>query len=113
MVKGSGPIFPLIAAGHNDLVPKVIDVSKKLGKGYDIESINPDETIKRIEVKTEGINRSFIMSINEIQKSIELENYYIYVVVNPESSNPKIKAFEVKDILNELKCNPINYRVYF
>lgn len=82
--------------------------------GYDIEVKNKKgEIVKRIEVKTESYNHSFILTSHELQKSDTFDNYYIYVVRNPESNRPLIQSIIVKDILAELTCEPIDYRVYF
>jgi len=92
----------------------VKSVSDNESLGYDIEVRNKsNEIIKRIEVKTESINSSFIITQNEIQKSNQYDNYYIYIVENPESERPVIKSLIVKNILEELTCIPIGYRVYF
>lgn len=89
-------------------------VSENDTLGYDIEVKNKEgEIIKRIEVKTESYNCSFILTSNELQKANEYDNYYIYVVRNPESNNPLIQQIKIKDILKSMTCEPIDYRVYF
>lgn len=92
----------------------VINVSDNIALGYDIEVRNlADNIIKRIEVKTESFDKSFIITSNEISQSRKYDNYYIYVVRDVKSSQPKIQAMKVVDILNELSCYPTGYRVYF
>jgi len=97
--------------GRNRFVEKV---SNNNSLGYDVEVKNKKgEVIKRIEVKTESYNRSFILTSNELQKANTYDNYYIYVVKNPESYKPLIQQLKPKDIVNSMTCEPINYRVYF
>jgi hypothetical protein len=92
----------------------VINVSDNPAVGYDIEVSNmAGNIIKRIEVKTEGFDKFFIITSNEIAKSYEYDNYYIYIVRDVKSNQPKIQALKVVDILNELSCYPTGYRVYF
>lgn len=60
-------------------------------KGYDIESIDRDTTLRRIEVK--GISNldrhSITLSANEMKASNYFPNYYLYVVKEPET-NPRL-----------------------
>jgi len=99
---------------EKQLNENVVQVSNNPSKGYDIEVLNnKNEIIKRIEVKTEGMNSSFIISPNEIKKSNKYDNYYIYVVKFPESKKPIIKCLSVRDILSDMTTEPIGYRVYF
>lgn len=94
--------------------PVVIDVSDDYSLGYDIEVRNTaGNIIKRIEVKTEGADKSFIITNNEVQKSMIYDNYFIYIVRNLDSNKPEIRGMKVKDILNELTCIPMAYRAYF
>ena len=62
-------------------------------KGYDINSFEIDGTPRQIEVKTtrsrEG-STQFFLSVNEFNKSQELENYYLYIVFDILSKQPKI-----------------------
>lgn len=96
---------------ENKFVEKVSDDNSL---GFDIAVKNEKkEIIKRIEVKTESFNSSFIITENEIQKSKEFDNYYIYIVRNPESKEPLIQQIKPIDILKNMTCIPINYRVYF
>ncbi len=98
---------------EKEVSPVVIDVSTTPSLGYDIEV--RDETgliLKRIEVKTEGPDRSFLITINEVQKSMLYDNYYIYIVRHLESK-PEIQGLKIADLLNGLTCTPVSYRVYF
>ncbi len=82
--------------------------------GYDIEVKNKKgEIIKRIEVKTESYNQSFILTFYELQKANIYDNYYIYVVKNPKSKSPLIQSIKTKDILKSMTYEPIDYRIYF
>lgn len=99
---------------ENQFFKNVKNVSDDPSIGYDIEVKNElNEVVKRIEVKTESYNCSFIITINEIQKSMKFNDYYIYVVSNLDSENPTIKSIKVSNILDELTCMPVQYRVYF
>lgn len=84
---------------REDLAEKVIPMFKeKPSAGYDILSYDLDGTEKYIEVKSTNnspANRvKFIITINEYKKAKELKNYYIYIVFNTKSRNPKIGIIE-------------------
>ena len=83
-------------AGFVDLAEKVEQISLKDDSlGYDVLSFEADESeIRRhIEVKTttyEDLGQGFYLTKNELDKSNELENYWLYIVLDINSSNPKI-----------------------
>lgn len=84
--------------------------------GYDILSVNPDGTPRYIEVKaTKGKagNMSFFYTINELQTAQGLkENYYVYLVYEILSKNPKIWVLKNPFIgENSLTLEPIKFRV--
>lgn len=85
-------------AGRSDLADKVEQISEKdTYAGYDIVSFSTDGTLKRIEVKsTTGKPNSvtFYLSANELRKSKELDNYYIYLVFEVDTLHPKILSFK-------------------
>ncbi len=60
-------------------------------KGYDIESIDRDMTLRRIEVKgiSDPDEHSVTLSANEIKASNYFPNYYLYVVKEPKT-NPQL-----------------------
>jgi len=76
------------------LIKKIKQVSLTSNHyGYDIKSFNDDETPRYIEVKTTTSkigDANFFLTINELNKAKELENYCIYIVYEISSSSPKI-----------------------
>ncbi|MGA8263565.1 MAG: DUF3883 domain-containing protein, partial [Ignavibacteriaceae bacterium] len=86
--------------------------------GYDILSLDEKGKAKYIEVKSTRNNSdivNFIISSNEKEEAKNLNNYYIYVVLEAHTLHPKV--IQIKDPINtyEKKMNitPINYRVVF
>jgi hypothetical protein len=68
---------------------------KNDSKGYDILSFDDDEgKIPRyIEVKAttaKNLSQGFYLTENELQKSHELDNYYLYIVFDVKGKYPKI-----------------------
>ncbi|MBE9468621.1 MAG: DUF3883 domain-containing protein [Bacteroidetes bacterium] len=99
------PIEKLIHSSRND---------DRLG--YDIQSLDIDGKIKYIEVKAtqrQKGNANFIITENEKEKSENLDNYFIYVVFEANTTRPKIWRIEepFKKYKSKLKLQPINYRV--
>ena len=100
---------------RRDLASKVRQVSKEDDSlGYDVLSFDSNGKEKFIEVKSTSRgpgNTSFIITSNELEVSKKLPNYYIYIVYDVMSTNPKIarigKPFERE--LFELE--PIAFRV--
>lgn len=83
--------------------------------GYDIKSINNDGSTRYIEVKaTTGKvgDVSFYYTENEIQTAKELgDNYFLYIVYDILSDNPKIWMIKNPILYNNLAIRPIKYRV--
>ncbi|MCF6130889.1 DUF3883 domain-containing protein [Flavobacterium wongokense] len=86
--------------------------------GYDILSFEDnDEEIKRyIEVKATRAkvgNANFFLTINELKTAKEKENYFIYLVYDILSKEPKIwiigNPFNPEN--NKVNLQPINYKV--
>jgi len=85
--------------------------------GYDILSFEEDGREKYIEVKSTNNSplgkANFLITINECEKAKELKNYYIYIVFNAKSINPKI--WILKDPISlqgkGLTITPISFRV--
>lgn len=85
--------------------------------GYDILSFNDDKSERYIEVKAtraKAGNANFFLTLNELNTAKEKqENYYIYMVYDILSANPKIWIIpnpfspENKNVLMET----VNYRV--
>ncbi len=108
----------LRSAGKPKLADEVERVSLESDSyGYDIRSYNEDETPRYIEVKATRSrvgNVSFFLTINELRKAEEKkDNYYIYMVYDILSENPKIwiigNPFNPKN--NKIHITPINYKV--
>jgi len=77
------------------LAKRIDKVSKNNpSAGYDILSFEEDSREKYIEVKSTNNSPSsmvnFLITINEYEKAKALKNYYIYIVFNAKSKNPKI-----------------------
>lgn len=103
--------------GKGDLAKKVQIVSLVNDvKGYDILSFNEFGVEKYIEVKStksKPTEINFIITENERQKSLKLDNYYIYVVFEAHTQNPKIQIIKspFNSLGNEIFVEPIRYRV--
>jgi hypothetical protein len=108
----------LQSSGLNKQAGKVVRVSLQSDSwGYDILSFNDDKTERYIEVKATRAKpgtANFFLTLNELYTAKEKqENYYIYMVFDILSPNPKILIIpnpfspENKNVLME----PINYRV--
>ncbi len=100
------------------LIERIKQVSKENDSlGYDILSFNFNGNEKYIEVKStlatpKDIN--FFLTHNEYLKAQELrENYYLYIVYEANTSNPKILMIKNPFIIQKenIEMNPMNYRV--
>jgi Domain of unknown function (DUF3883) len=102
---------------RNDLAEKVIQVSLESDSfGYDILSFDYEGNKKYIEVKTTTAkvgNANFFLTSNELTTAKTIENYYIYMVYDILSENPKV--WEIQNPFNPENENvfktPTNYRV--
>lgn len=103
--------------GEADLSNRIRQISKEnTSAGYDILSFEEDGREKYIEVKSTNNSPSgkanFLITINECEKAKELKNYYIYIVFNAKSINPKI--WILKDPISlqgkGLTLTPISFR---
>jgi len=104
--------------GRHDLAKKIEHVSKKdTNAGYDILSFELNGEEKFIEVKSTASSfkniANFILTSNEYDKAQRLKNYYIYIVFEAKSENPKI--WRIKDPIalkdKGLKMSPLSFRV--
>ena len=97
-------------------------LSKKVSKakydylGYDVKSFEENGDERYIEVKATRSKvgaANFFLSVNEFQKAQELKNYFVYVVFDILSDNPKI--WKIGNPFNpenkKVKMTPISYRV--
>lgn len=100
------------------LVNGIRQISKEnTSAGYDILSFEEDGRNKYIEVKSTNNSPSskanFLITINEYEKAKDLKNFYIYIVFNVKSKNPKIwrlrDPFSFQD--KGLALTPISFRV--
>ena len=103
--------------GKFELARKVDRVSLKSDSlGYDILSFEEDGKERLIEVKATSskvTDANFFLTINELKTAKEKENYYIYMVYDILSKEPKI--WVIKNPFNPMNINihiePINYKV--
>ena len=83
--------------------------------GYDILSLNDDGTKRYIEVKaTSGKvgDVNFYYTQNEYEKAQEYkENYYLYIVFEILSINPKIWIVKNPFLSDEVSMQPVQYKV--
>lgn len=82
--------------------------------GYDIEYFNLNKQKVCIEVKSTTGKKFpyFHLTINEYNASQQNELYYIYLVSNCKSKNPKIEILENPFIKDNFKLEPIVFKVY-
>ena len=108
----------LNSIGKVDFIDKIKQVShENINAGYDIISYDEQGKVKYIEVKSTTSSNlpraNFIISSNELKKAKELDNYFIYIVFEANSTNPKIqkikKPLDLPD--NKIEITPISYRV--
>ncbi len=103
---------------YPDLAEKVRSVAKNPKLGFDIISFEIDGIQKQIEVKaisTNKSNKSFFLSRNELRKSKEYPNYYLYCVSELSSEKPKILRIKQPNFENEndFKMEPMTYKITF
>ena len=83
--------------------------------GYDILSINPDGTNRYIEVKATTGNVGdvdFYYTENEFEKAKEQgKDYYIYIVFEIKSKNPKIWRIQNPFLVSNAWMKPVQYKV--
>ena len=107
----------LAGKGMKELAEKVDHISKRDDSiGYDIKSYDSNGAEKYIEVKStlNPVGRcNIFISLNELQTSQEIGNYYFYIVYDVGSQNPKIwkvkGAFLLKD--KNIVVEPILYKI--
>lgn len=103
---------------YSKLAEKVRSVANNPKLGFDIISFEIDGTQKQIEVKaisTNKSNKSFFLSRNELRKSKEYPNYYLYCVSELNSEKPKILRIKQPNFENEndFKMEPMTYKITF
>jgi len=104
--------------GRIDLIDELRHISiEDDSAGYDILSFDNKGNEKYIEVKSTTLKVSnvhhFNISSNEYEKARNLKNYYIYLVFETNTKNPKIfklkRPFDLPDSI--IKITPANYDV--
>ncbi|MBI9055477.1 MAG: DUF3883 domain-containing protein [Bacteroidales bacterium] len=85
--------------------------------GYDIEYENDLEQKIRIEVKATTAKKFpyFNLTINELNSAKQFDNYYIYLVSECLTENPKIEIVENPfkgESVNKFSVEPIAFKVY-
>ena len=106
----------LLSVGKKELSNKVEWVSKTRGDGlgYDIESYDSETEEKIfIEVKTTkgACDNAFYISKNELDRSKDTPNYYLYRLYNYDERNSEYKLMIIKGDLSYLCTEPVSYRV--
>tara|TARA_B100000315_G_scaffold247189_1_gene275577 strand:+ start:2507 stop:4054 length:1548 start_codon:yes stop_codon:yes gene_type:complete len=102
--------------GREDLSEKVEYLSPiDDNAGYDIKSFTENGNVKYIEVKTtkSGLQTEFFVSENQVNKSKELENYFIYRVYNYDTNldSGDFYIFSGK-IETYFDLHPIEYKAF-
>ena len=81
-------------AGRNDLAKRVLHIADTDdSKGFDILSFDDDGTERKIEVKSTSMDsfyKGFFLSVNELEESKILDNYYLYLVSSAMTDKPLI-----------------------
>lgn len=100
------------------LIDKVQIVSDNHSLGYDILSYDKNGNEKQIEVKAlkddDGVY-AFYLTENEVNASIILNNYFIYLVKGIQSPNPEIFIIRHPNFRDKSKFHieNINYKLHF
>lgn len=106
----------LIQGGKPELASRIEHISQETDSaGYDILSFDEDGTPRKIEVKaTRGSNldRGFYISVNELEQSKILDNYYVYFVFSTMTNKPRVHPIK-NPVLNgpDFELRPITYHV--
>ena len=92
-------------AGHADPSSVVLPVWDEPARGYDILSAEMNGDPRHVEVKaarrkSDG-TLSFILSLNEFEKSRSLDNYWFYLVIGADSESPDILAVPGQEVLEQ------------
>lgn len=104
----------LTKEGRSDLAEKVEDYSKKYGKGFDVLSWNTNNTERCIEVKASS-NNGFIITRNELNKSEENPNFWIYILNEKKNGKVQIKTLQGPGFRDssQFRLEPKDYYVSF
>jgi hypothetical protein len=93
-------------------------VADQITLGYDIVSYETDGREKQIEVKAiqvKGSQASFFISRQELDKSRQLPNYYLYCVEKMVEDTPLITIFRHPDWQDHTRftLRTVNFQVSF
>lgn len=84
----------LTAAGRADLAGRIVHVADRDDTaGYDVLSFNDDGTPRYIEVKSTtapDLSPGFYLTANELDKSLKLQNFFVYLVFSAVSTSPRV-----------------------
>lgn len=102
--------------GRPDLAKKVTHVAKEKGDGlgYDILSYSLNDEEKFIEVKTTegGLNSTFYVTRNELEKSkIASTKFYLYRVYNYAQINHTADLLKIQGDLTPICQTPLSYKI--
>mgnify|MGYP001225466958 FL=1 len=104
-------------AGRNDLAERVLHIADTDdSKGFDILSFDDDGTERKIEVKSTSMDsfyKGFFLSVNELEKSKILDNYYLYLVSSAMTNKPLINQIPKPAYSEpeEFTLSPVLYNV--
>lgn len=109
-------VAALRKAGKQELSKNVRIVSQDMSLGYDISSYTVDGKEKHIEVKGTKLQNGgvFFLTANELLRSKEVEDYFLFVVTGIGSEHPKIHYVSDPDFQSDFfQMEPTGYRVRY
>ncbi|MDD5055836.1 MAG: DUF3883 domain-containing protein [Candidatus Peribacteraceae bacterium] len=106
----------LTKAGRKDLADRVEQVSQNMSKGYDILSFDQMGREKHIEVKGTRSHTSctFNLTANELRRSQELPDFYLYIVTGVDSNRARIRYIPKPNFHSKLfTLESLRHRVWY
>lgn len=105
----------LIEGGRPDLAARIMHISQSDDSaGFDISSFEEDGVPRRIEVKataSSNLDQGFFISANELQHSMELDNYHLYIVFSALSPSPRVlRLAQPLFTGSDFSLTPVSYR---
>lgn len=106
----------LISSGKTKLARYIDHVAQREdGLGYDILSFETDGRKRPIEVKATNapnLQNGFYITANELEKSRQLPNYYLYLVFSATSKSPRVFIMKKPNLKGSgFVLQPLNYHV--